>query len=418
EERIRYILEDSQPLVVLTDKALPTSLIKPDKSMEINERVRFEGDKIDLTFHEPKNLAYLLYTSGTTGKPKGVMVESQNVTAYVNAFQEEFGITSEDVVLQQASYSFDAFVEEVYPALSNGATVVILKKEELQDIELLVKKLWEENITVMSCSPLLLNEINKHSIPSSVHTIISGGDVLKWEHIDQLVKKAKVYNTYGPTESTVCATYYRCERKVQRIPIGKPIAGYRINILDKHGNLVPIGVPGELCVAGVGVTRGYWKNEALTKQKFITDRFNEEEKVYKTGDQARWLLDGQIEYLGRIDNQVNIRGYRIELNEIESHLLNYEAIDDVVVVARTNDEGDKYLCAYIISEKEWTISDIRKYLANYIPDYMIPAYFVEVESFPVTTHGKLDQKALPNPVLTINSGKKIILPMSETETKI
>ncbi|MCP4153563.1 MAG: amino acid adenylation domain-containing protein, partial [bacterium] len=295
------------------------------------------------------------YTSGSTGKPKGVMVEHCNLLAYVHSFFREFDITQSDTVMQVTSFTFDAFVEEMYPLLLRGGSIAIPTREEVLDINLLSQFIRRHKITFTSCSPLLLNELNKldAELIGSIRLFISGGDVLKVEHVDKLLQVGNVYNTYGPTETTVCVTYHRCLNKKQTgpgIPIGKPIGNYNAYILaGKSFRLQPVGVPGELCVAGAGVTRGYLNNPRQTAEKFVLSPHSASGvPVYKTGDLCRWLKDGNIEFLGRIDQQVKIRGYRIELGEIETRLLSHEKVDSAAVLARVDSDGDRYLCAYIV----------------------------------------------------------------------
>ncbi len=425
KDRIDYMLNDSGAQILLADD----TLAKEDEKVR-----RWEGEKILLQeiLDVPKsnaypltllpsypqissNLAYVIYTSGTTGRPKGVMVEHQNVTAYVNGFYCEFFIDERDTILQQASFSFDVFVEEVYPLLLSGGKIAIASKEVTMDPNALFDFLLRHDISIISVSPLLLNEIDKMPNPGSLRILISGGAVLKGEYIRNLAKKGQVYNTYGPTETTVCASYYKCSHAYYtNVPIGKPIANYKIYILNRTDGLLPIGVPGELSIAGDGVTRGYLNRPELTAEKFVmshlslairsslktNDRFHNlspNDRLYKTGDLARFLNDGNIEFLGRIDHQVKIRGYRIELGEIESLLLNYPGIKEAVVLAQEEEKSDKYLCAYIVSDSEYRMAELREYLLKQLPDYMIPSYFARLEKIPLTSNGKVDRKALPKP---------------------
>ncbi|MCP5046461.1 MAG: amino acid adenylation domain-containing protein, partial [bacterium] len=350
ESRIQYILEDSRSDLVLVNRHLPDHL-EGKISMELldlDESFVFEGkvrnpNRIDVK----DNLAYVIYTSGSTGKPKGVMVEHRNVTAFLYAYSRVVELHPDDIVIQQTSSSFDAFVEEVYPILLIGGRLAIAKNHEVIDPELFSRFILKHNITIIVCVPMLLNEYNKwlgehHQTP--LRLMSSGGDVLKPGFIDNLLKAGTVLNSYGPTETTVCITYYKCPGELRStVPIGTPIANNRVYILDRYGRLSPIGVAGELCAAGEGVTRGYLNQPELTNEKFDHDfkDFRDDHdlkkgkkelsaefavKLYKTGDLARWLKDGNIEFLGRIDHQVKIRGYRIELGEIENWLLNHPKV--------------------------------------------------------------------------------------------
>lgn len=420
-ERINYILNDSKANILITDKKLEEEIQFKGFVLEVQSTDAIESVPENPTNTiNPNDIAYIIYTSGTTGMPKGVLVQNKNLMGYIFAFLKEFKLTQEDRILQQASYAFDAFVEEMYPILITGGSVHVCSNAEVKDINMLVRKLKDEGITIVSASPLLINEINKHEFESNVHTYISGGDVLKWEYINNLIKKANIYNTYGPTETTVCATYYKCNEtdKNKKLPIGKPIANYKVYIMDINEKLCPIGVPGELCIGGIGVSKGYLNNEVLTSEKFIRNPFDSEEYIYKTGDLARWLQDGNIEYLGRIDNQVSIRGYRIELGEIESHLLNFYDVREAVVIDREDENGDKFLCAYIAGNRDFTAIELKKYLARYLPNYMIPSYFVQVDSIPVTVNGKIDKKSLLKLNNYVKTGIEFVETRNDTERKL
>ncbi|MCP4147960.1 MAG: amino acid adenylation domain-containing protein, partial [bacterium] len=315
EERIDFILDDSQSNILLYSKNLA-------------ENVKFQGKKFCLEDKEittagecdnpglrsgPENLVYIIYTSGTTGKPKGVMTEHRNVVGYLYAFYEDFDIKAEDTVLQQASYTFDVFVEEVYPILMRGGKVAIPGKEKVVDMSLLSEFVSLHSVNIIDCTPLLLNEINRAAkenpeLWKTVHTYISGGDVIKPSYVDTLIKTGKIWNTYGPTETTVCITYYEYTEKdinagISNIPIGKPISGYQGYILDKNGELQPIGVAGELCASGLGVSRGYLNRPELTAEKFVESTHMEGERLYRTGDLTRWHSDGNNEFSCRIDHQ-------------------------------------------------------------------------------------------------------------------
>ncbi|MCK4257942.1 MAG: amino acid adenylation domain-containing protein, partial [Halanaerobiales bacterium] len=424
--RIQYILEDSGIDILLTETDLKGKIDFNGDIIDISDQDIYTNDNsLNLeTISSINNLAYIIYTSGSTGKPKGVMVEQRNLMAYIHAFQQEFALNSDDIVLQQASFAFDASVEEIYPILTVGGRLVLPENEEIVDIRSLMKTITENQVTMVSCSPLMLNEFDKNEPLNSIHTFISGGDVLKGEHITELLKYAKVYNTYGPTESTVCATYFRCTTdKITNIPIGKPISNYQVYILDKYLNICPIGVLGELCVSGDGVTRGYLNQEELTVEKYIQSPFASEnvnlgERIYRTGDLARWLPDGNIEFLGRIDQQVKIRGYRIELGEIESQLLSYSQIKETVVIDKEDKDGTKALCAYIVGEKEMSIKNLREHLRKNLPEYMIPSYFIQIEKLPYTSNGKIDRKALPELDGNITIGVSYEVPQNKSEEKL
>ncbi len=368
---------------------------------------------------KPNDLAYIIYTSGSTGKPKGVMIENRNLTAYIFSFLKEFNLDMNDVVLQQASYSFDAFVEEFYPAMVRGAKVVIPSKYEIQDTNVLSEVIMDRGITMISCSPLLLNGLNKIPMQSSVKTFISGGDVLKAEYITNLLKIGNVYNTYGPTETTVCASYYKCSLDIeQTVYIGKPVSNYQIYILDAYGNTQPIGIPGELCISGHGVTRGYLNRMDLTSLKYIPNPFISGEMMYKSGDLARWTDDGNIEFLGRIDHQVKIRGFRIELGEIENCLLKYKHITEAIVIDREASDGNKYICAYLTSDKMLNVIELREHISKFLPEFMFPTKFIQVDKMPATINGKIDRKELLKHDNFVDQGIEKVLPTNNIERKV
>jgi amino acid adenylation domain-containing protein len=353
------------------------------------------------------DMAYVIFTSGSSGKPKGVEIEHRNLSAYLRAFDKEFRLVETDAVIQQTGYSFDASVEEFYPVLLKGGRLVIPAKETILDIDLLVKFISKHSLTMITCSPLMLNQLNGRKGIESIRIFISGGDVLKGEYIGELLKTGAVYNTYGPTEGTVCATYYKCGDDVPSgVPIGKPITGWKVYILDKKKCLLPIGIAGELCIGGAGTARGYLKEPGLTKEKFVTNPHVPGERIYRSGDLARWLPDGSIEFLGRIDRQVKIRGFRIELREIENQLLRNDSIKEAVVIDRQDKEGEKYLAAYVVLKDSWAegtdVPGLREFLSGSLPGYMVPAYFVQLENIPVTSQGKVDRRALPAPVVGVS----------------
>jgi len=395
-DRINYILKDSGTEILITDSELMQNVEYIGNTIQIKDICDVvKMDKNPEVKILGSDLAYIIYTSGTTGNPKGVMVENSNLAGYVNAFLQEFKLNENDKMLHQASYSFDASIEEIYPILTVGGSIVVCSDDEIKDINLLVDKIQKENVTIISTSPLLLNEINKLMSRSNIHTYISGGDILKWEHIDNLIKNAKVYNTYGPTESTVCITYHKLSEadKNKIIPIGKPIKGYSIYIMDEDENICPTGIMGELYVGGVGVTRGYLNREELTKEKYVDNKHIPGDKIYKTGDLVKMRLDGSLEYIGRVDQQVKIRGYRIELSEVERAIKDIEFVNDAVVIDK-EENSEKVLAAYIISDNEINIADIRNYLSKSLPAFMVPTYFVQIENIPLTINGKLNVSEL------------------------
>jgi acyl-coenzyme A synthetase/AMP-(fatty) acid ligase len=295
------------------------------------------------------------------------------------------------------------------------------------DTRVLHRFILKHDITFISVSPLLLNEINQLPGTGSIRVFISGGDELIREYVTNLLDKGNVYNTYGPTEATVCATYHRCSLEDnENLPIGKPITNYRVAILGPNHRLVPIGVPGELCIAGPGVTRGYLNRPELTAERFLEGTrglapLPDYGIIYRSGDKARWFPDGSIQFLGRIDKQINIRGFRVELGEIENHLLKHEDVNAALVLLKEMNKensgpGDhRHLCAYIAAGKELSIPGLKEYLSNHLPDYMIPSYYVLLERMPLTPNGKPDIKALDSYEPISAAQAEYIVPTTEAE---
>ena len=409
EDRIHYIIQDCRPKALLVYQTEITAEcdivdlgeVKVSKRDHMNpEMINVEGDA-----------AYVIYTSGTTGKPKGVVITHGNLANYVKAFSEYMEVNESDVVLQQASIGFDTSVEELYPALVCGGSVAVLEREKGIDLDILEHTIREQGVTLISASPLLLNELNRMERLESVSRFISGGDSLKYEYIDQLVRYADVYNTYGPTEATVCATYHKVTEAEESVSIGRPIRNCRVYIME-DGNLCGIGQPGELCIAGAGVTRGYLNQPELTKAVFTKCPY-ETGKMYHTGDLARWMPDGNIEYMGRIDQQVKIRGFRIEPGEIETVLRTMDGIENAAVVARENAAGEKALYAYIVSGEKQDLLSVRNHLKETLPEYMIPSYMAQIDSIPVNQNGKLDSRKLPE--ITVHLEQKYVEPQNEQQ---
>lgn len=365
-------------------------------------------------------LAYVIYTSGTTGKPKGVLAGHCNVVAYMHAFFHQFQIDETDAVLQLASYCFDVFTEEVYPSLLRGGAVIIPDDREAVDFPALIKLINDYKVTIIDTTPMLLQEFNK--LPKgnlgSIHTVISGGDVLKRDYVTGMLGAAEVYNTYGPTETTVCASYYRCGQDMpSSVPIGKPIVNTALFIIvpGNPGQMQPIGIAGELCISGAGVARGYLNRPELTAEKFIDHPPAAGDIMYRTGDLARWMEDGNIAFLGRIDSQVKIRGFRIETGEIENRLLAMDFVAEAAVTVRKDRDGQPLLCAYIVplQDTAFSSSQCRSQLADDLPEYMIPAVFMPLDKIPLTSHGKVDTASLPEP--EIRSDAPYVAPRNDIE---
>ncbi len=399
DTRVNYILTDSKAKLCITDEESKTRISTSVNTLtneEISKKI-IDGNKPGIKI-EPDDNCYIIYTSGTTGDPKGVVVTHKNVINYTYAFQTEFKLTSsKDVVLQQFTPSFDAFVEEFYPALLNGIKILSVSKQTILNFNKLGELIKENKVTLISCSPLLLNELNKINDFKTVKNYISGGDVLKKEYYSNLLENANVYNTYGPTETTVCSTYHKCNKNEQQnIPIGKTIANYKNFIVSEDNNILPKGCIGELCIGGKGLTKGYLNNPLLTASKFVI-LHNLNEDVFKTGDLCRFNENDEIEFVGRKDDQIKIRGYRVSLAEIEKMLCMYPLINNAIVTDFNDANNKKKHCAYYIGEDSITKKEIKEYLKKVLPAYMIPDVYIKVNEFKMTINGKIDKASLPNP---------------------
>ena len=348
---------------------------------------------------EPEGLAYVLYTSGTSGKPKGVSVENHSVVNYCEAFEEEFHTGPGDVMLQYSVCSFDIFVEEVYTTLLNGAALCI-PSHAVHNGSLmgLMKFVDRHGVTVIDGFPYLLAEMNRLDyIPESVRLIISGGDVIRASYITRLKDLGiKIYNTYGPSETTVCSNYFRIDNAEPledgTFPVGKAVKGVEVKIMDQDLNEVPKGSVGEICIFGEGVSRGYINN-APEQANFVT--MPDGIRMYRSGDLGYELPDGNVAFLHRRDDQVMILGKRLEPEEVENVLNTCPDVERGVVKAFKDEQGLHYLTAYVIPKEGATLKNIRKYLSERLTDFMVPEFFVKVKEIPLTRRGKVNVAALP-----------------------
>jgi amino acid adenylation domain-containing protein len=448
QDRLEYMIEDSHEGLIITQKGIlgrdgflnrlhhevlkyPDDLLIID-SDEVKAELSIQSDANLDKISGPDNLAYVIYTSGSTGRPKGVMVENNSVCNFITHYQRCYNITEKDRFSQVATVCFDAFGCEMWPALCSGASLHICLKNTLLNSEEFLKWLVFNKITICDLSTRLgelLFENNYREGLCLRHVKVGG------EKLTRLPKSfwgCVITNTYGPTETTIealdCKVYDKGKvlfPKVDNIPIGKSLLNYDIYVLDRNLNPCPIGTPGELYIGGTGLARGYLNQEELTKERFISNPFAKElglestDRIYKTGDLVRWLPDGNIEYLGRTDFQVKIRGFRIELGEIESVLSKNQSISRAVVIDKEK-EGQKYLVAYYVivkDKKDLEIDDLRDYLSETLPDYMVPAAFVKMDRMPLTPNGKINRRALPEPDMSL-MGEEYVAPRNEIEQKL
>ncbi|MEK5211661.1 plipastatin non-ribosomal peptide synthetase PpsC [Bacillus sp. FSL R5-0603] len=407
KERLSYMLKDSGASLLLTQPkcSVPNfsgeTLEVDMTSLEREEVKRYVSASVN-----DGSLAYVIYTSGSTGQPKGVAVEHRQAVSFLTGMQHQFPLSEDDIVMVKTSFSFDASVWQLFWWALSGASAYLLPPGWEKDSALIVKAIHQENVTTAHFIPAMLNsfldqaEIERLSDRTSLKRVFAGGEPLAPRtaaRFASVLPQASLIHGYGPTEATVDAAFYvldpERDRDRLRIPIGKPVPGARLYVLDPHLAVQPSGVAGELYIAGAGVARGYLNRPALTEERFLEDPFYPGERMYKTGDVARWLPDGNVEFLGRTDDQVKIRGYRIEPGEIEAALRSIEGVREAAVTVRT-DSGEPELCAYIEGLQR---NEVRAQLERLLPGYMVPAYMIEMEQWPVTPSGKLDRNALPAP---------------------
>ncbi len=397
QDRIAFMMRDAKADFILTNEAYT------EKVPDLPYRILYRGMELENVVLEqtdsPEGLAYILYTSGSTGKPKGVSVRNENVCHYIRAFQNEFHLTKQDRMLQYSVCSFDIFVEEVFASLCNGGILAIPSEETKKDMTKLMDYVEEHQVTMISGFPYLLLEMNSlPKIPSTLRLLISGGDVLRAAYITNLVEQVEIYNTYGPSETTVCASYYRCN-DVEPLadgtyPVGKGVLGTTIEILNEHLEPVKDGEVGEICILGGGVSSGYIGNRQKENMAFVTRQ--DGTKLYRSGDLGYFLPDGNIAFLHRMDTQVMILGKRVEPTEVEDVLCNCPEIKAACVRPYTDEQNLSYLVAYIVlNQEKANLSTLKKEMARFLPNYMIPEFFVRLQEMPLTVNGKVDTARLP-----------------------
>jgi amino acid adenylation domain-containing protein/FkbH-like protein len=426
QNRQEYIVKDSNATLLLTARSL-------EKEVEALRNLQIERIFIDETvrsdlIHQKQSAAalasrsgdpaYVIYTSGSTGLPKGVMIEHHSVNNRLYWMQKGYPLSSDDIILQKTTYTFDVSVWELFWWSFFGAGLCLLTPGGEKDPAAIIDAVVKHRVSTMHFVPSMLDaflhyiEMQEAPLPPlTLRQVFASGEALKPDQVEKFnrllhrVHGTNLINLYGPTEATVDVSYFNCYgvEKLDRIPIGKPIDNIRLYILDRALGFQPIGVAGQLYIAGAGLARGYLNRPELTAEKFIaskqegrTQQLTNSRLIYQTGDLARWLKDGNIEYLGRIDNQVKIRGFRIELGEIENRLAEHARVRQAVVLDKPAPDGDRYLVAYVAAERDIE-NDLRDFLTQTLPDYMVPGRFVFLPQIPLTSNGKVNRKALPEP---------------------
>ncbi len=434
ESRVQFMLTDSNVSILLTQDSLKEQVSFHGQVLILEDQANYSANDANLELNNSTaNLAYMIYTSGSTGKPKGVMIEHQSVVNRLYWMQKRYPIGKQDVILQKTPFTFDVSVWELFWWSFTGAKVYFLTPGAEKDPAKLVEVIVNQQITIMHFVPSMLGAFLDYleygtdlQRLNSLKQIFASGEALKPIQVQRFnqylyhTNGTRLSNLYGPTEATVDVTYYDCptDGEINLIPIGKPIANTRLYILNKDDQLQPIGVPGELCITGDGLARGYLRRPDLNSSRFTANPLNPEERIYRTGDLARWLADGNIEFLGRLDSQVKIRGFRIEIGEIDNQLLKHPDIQQAVTLVKEKDEGEKYLCAYIVADQSLTVAELRNYLAEELPQYVIPQYFVQLTELPLSPNGKINRPALPEPEEKIVTGIRFTPPSTRLETKL
>ncbi|MBR2570161.1 MAG: amino acid adenylation domain-containing protein, partial [Paenibacillus sp.] len=402
--RISYLIQDSDCSVMLTSEFDLSQLeYKPEHIIQLahpdgcTDQAGHSANPTQV--NHPKDLAYVIYTSGTTGEPKGVMIEHQSINRLV--FHTNYADFKDARILQTGSLAFDASTFEIWGALLNGGTLYLVEEDVLTSAALFKEAIQDFGINTLFITTALFNQLISldHEIFDSLTQLLFGGEATSEEHVDLLASRnpsLRFANVYGPTECTTFATCYRipAQRERSKTPIGAPIANTTAYVIQ-NGVMCGIGIPGELHIGGAGVARGYLNRPELSKEKFVENPYRRGERMYRTGDLVRWTADGQLEYLGRMDQQIKLRGYRIELGEIESRIRELHGVKDAAVMVRQ--EKGPALCAYIVADHDQDDSLMRSQLAERLPSYMIPSYFIKLDQLPLTRNGKLDKKALPVP---------------------
>jgi amino acid adenylation domain-containing protein/FkbM family methyltransferase len=434
-ERINFILEDLKADLLITDTDVTNAVSAlPQEQIYHFDRIDNEFSKLS---KEPVNtdvtsgqLAYILYTSGTTGQPKGVMIEHKSLYGFLIETDALFPVNEGDRIAFKSNYCFDVTICELMGCIIQGGSMVVFPQGIEKDIKALLKFVIDFKVTHLHLVPSLFSVAMQHLDDGIIQAfnclkyIIAGGEVLPPNQVEEfqaLCVNSSLINIYGPTEATVFCTYYDTSdfnKSLKSTPIGKAISNVELTIVNEYLREVPVGVVGELCLSGQGVARGYYNREELTAEKFVSHPHNAEKILYKTGDLVKWLPDGNIEYVGRKDNQVKINGQRIELGEIESVFNTIKGIQQSVIILKQDKSGNQKLVAYYITKTSITEEYLREQLSSKLPAYMHPGFYIELDSFPVNSNGKVETRRLPDPGMEVSVKIDYKAPSSVTEKRL
>ncbi|MDJ0287730.1 MULTISPECIES: non-ribosomal peptide synthetase [Bacillus] len=413
EDRIQYMIQNSDAQILCTTVKFQEKINHLNSNILYLDNPEWHSNNSEnlSSVCTENDLAYVMYTSGSTGRPKGVMVEHHSVINRIDWMIKKYNFTEKDIMLQKTPFIFDVSVPEIFTWFFIGGCVHLLSHDGEKEPDKIIESIEKHRITTVHFVPSMFNIFlksleNSKNINrlSSLKRVFTSGEALLPNQVVQfrdIVSRTcgtELYNLYGPTEATVEVTYYDCPMStndVNIVPIGKPIQNVQLLILDQNGQLQPIGVPGELCISGSCLARGYINQKVLTNEKFVPNPYYKDQLMYRTGDLASWLPDGNIRYLGRLDQQVKIRGYRIELGEVEQLIAKLPRVKEVAISVRKDNSSTERLVAYVIGDSKLDLKELRSDLKNSLPDYMVPSAFIIMDEFPLTPTGKLDRKKLP-----------------------
>ncbi|WP_281889309.1 non-ribosomal peptide synthetase [Paenibacillus sp. YYML68] len=406
-ERIEFMLNDSSCAYIVADEVCSVAAQQLGREvLQIEHMLQYTNEEeLDKPFVSPAAPAYMMYTSGSTGQPKGILTTHCNIVRTVrNCGYIE--LHAQDKLLQLSNYAFDGSTFDIFGALLNGAQLVLTPKSVLLDASLLAELIRTERITVAFMTTALFNVLTDMDVAcfEPLRKLLFGGETASVKHVRRCLDYMgdhRLIHVYGPTETTVFATFYPVDHRIydmDYVPIGRPIHNTTVYVVNKLGQLQPVGVPGELWIGGDGTAIGYVNRDDLTSSKFVDSPFITGERLYKTGDRVRWTNEGQLEFIERMDQQVKIRGYRIEMGEVEKQLQRLELVKEAIVTAGKDDSGHAYLCAYYIPNANISVSELKSRLSAVLPAYMVPDCFMAMEKFPLTPNGKINKRALPAPV--------------------
>lgn len=403
-KRLQLLVDDSKPKLLITNSSLKGLLeFAEEKKLVLSDNDWLNNDYLPnpVTAVKPENAAYVMYTSGSTGSPKGIVIQHNSVVNNIMLIKDRYMLTPDDIVPSMPSLAFDASVSKLFPVLTIGGTVVLPTEEEIKDVEKTLELINKYNMPYFSTPPSILRVINSINPDlSKLRSISCGGEALKFSDISNLNKHVPIINIYGPTEATVSSCTYTIPKNsppiTSRIPIGRPNPNCKVYVLDKHLNCMPVNCYGTIYIGGIGVARGYLNNPELTAQRFIKSPFVEGDVLYNTGDIGRWLPDGNIDFIGRNDNQIKIRGFRIQIEEVEKILIKHPSVSECKIIVKDTSNEDKLMiaCAILKEGESLTIESMRDFIEKYLPDYMVPSDIMLLANFPLNQNNKVDSKAL------------------------